>query len=302
MLNTQLSFSWENISFMFLVLVHRLLIRWSSCPRPSSTPFVSGDSFRMLADHVYEEGNVDLDPSRVKEKDIIFVQLTVAEHFFKHIHPGIKKRYLLILHNGDQSFGQAWVKYIDRKIIAVFSQNVKVKHSKVTPLPIGLENYWYYNHGVPSLFTDLQKQLIRKKNAILYGFSVSTNKTERLPAQKYISRHPAAVSVPDRFNSRRYLQYLAKHKFVLSPPGNGIDCIRTWEAMYVDVIPIVKRSVATEYFFSLGLPIWLVNDWKELDGYTPARLARKYNDLMSKANTSALYFGYWKYRIEQQAA
>ncbi len=30
-----------------------------------------------------------------------------------------------------------------------------------------------------------------------------------------------------------------QYSFWLSPRGNGIDCHRTWEALYLDVIPIV---------------------------------------------------------------
>jgi hypothetical protein len=39
-----------------------------------------------------------------------------------------------------------------------------------------------------------------------------------------------------------YLINLKKHKFVVSPPGNGIDCHRNWEAIYLGCIPIVLNS------------------------------------------------------------
>ena len=41
---------------------------------------------------------------------------------------------------------------------------------------------------------------------------------------------------------------LSSYKFALSPEGNGIDCHRTWECLYLGVIPIVKKSVALSFF------------------------------------------------------
>ena len=40
----------------------------------------------------------------------------------------------------------------------------------------------------------------------------------------------------------QYLMTLGSHKFVLSPRGNGLDAHRTWEAMLVGAIPIVRAS------------------------------------------------------------
>ena len=61
-----------------------------------------------------------------------------------------------------------------------------------------------------------------------------------------------------------YLSDLQQYKYVVSPEGNGIDCHRTWERLYFKVIPICKRSVVTEYFSKL-FPIYLVDDWDELN-------------------------------------
>ena len=55
---------------------------------------------------------------------------------------------------------------------------------------------------------------------------------------------------------------LAAHKFVISPRGNGVDCHRTWEALYLRTIPIVKRSTHMDEFSDL--PIFFVNDWSEV--------------------------------------
>lgn len=49
----------------------------------------------------------------------------------------------------------------------------------------------------------------------------------------------------------------------LSPRGNGIDCHRTWEALYLDAIPIVWHSTLDPLY--TNLPIIIINDWKEMN-------------------------------------
>src|SRR6185369_3063317 len=56
---------------------------------------------------------------------------------------------------------------------------------------------------------------------------------------------------------------MAKYKFVLSPPGVGFDCHRTWEALVLGCIPIVKSSCIDRVYEDL--PVWIVNDWEEVN-------------------------------------
>ncbi|CAF0775966.1 unnamed protein product [Didymodactylos carnosus] len=45
----------------------------------------------------------------------------------------------------------------------------------------------------------------------------------------------------------------------LSPRGNGLDCHRTWEALYLDIIPIVMNSTLISLY--QDLPIIIIDDW-----------------------------------------
>jgi len=64
----------------------------------------------------------------------------------------------------------------------------------------------------------------------------------------------------------RYYSQMASHRFVLSPEGSGVDCYRTWEALYLGAIPIVMSSQAMSAF--ADLPILFTEDYSELsEGY-----------------------------------
>jgi hypothetical protein len=93
----------------------------------------------------------------------------------------------------------------------------------------------------------------------------------------------------------------ASYRFVASPPGNGEDCHRTWEAMYLRVVPIVLRSATTESFLSLGLPLWIVDSYEELLNLTEDDLDRKYRELSVGFDRPELYTPYWYHRILSRA-
>ena len=92
---------------------------------------------------------------------------------------------------------------------------------------------------------------------------------------------------------RDYLLDLANVKFVFSPRGNGLDCLRTWEALYMRAIPIVMTSPMDALFE--GLPVIIVNDWDEI---TEEFLENKYAE-MSKIQYSydKLFAPYWVHLI-----
>ena len=50
--------------------------------------------------------------------------------------------------------------------------------------------------------------------------------------------------------------------FVISPPGNGIDCHRIWECLYLGAIPVVKNNIAFSQFSHL--PILWIDSWEEV--------------------------------------
>jgi hypothetical protein len=90
------------------------------------------------------------------------------------------------------------------------------------------------------------------------------------------------------------MRTLSEYKFVLSPPGNGLDTHRTWEAMYLGVVPIVKDSSAMRYFQGLGLPLWIVTSWDEVVSVDERDLEGKYEDLKRGFDCPALFMDYWR--------
>ena len=82
--------------------------------------------------------------------------------------------------------------------------------------------------------------------------------------------------------------------FVASPHGCGLDCHRTWEALVLGCIPIVKRSKISVLFEEL--PVLAVNSW---DDVTPGLLQKTVEDMRSKTfNYDKLSMAYYTKLIE----
>lgn len=266
---------------------------------PSSAPYMSGDTFRNVAEHVLDKDS-SLHPRAVKAGAIVFVQSARLKEFFTTIHPHIQNPYILISHNGDENITEQYLPHISDTIIHWFAQNCLVSHTKLTPLPIGLENKNYYLHGIPQHFDVLRKKTLPKEHKILYKFNANTNPKERNPALQVLATHPLAHTYADWRQSYTYLKTLQQFSFVASPPGNGEDCIRTWESLYLGTIPIVKRSYMNEYFVSLGVPMVIIDSWEELHEYTTEILTALYATMAPKLNCPALWADFWVKEIQKK--
>lgn len=58
-------------------------------------------------------------------------------------------------------------------------------------------------------------------------------------------------------------EHQIRYAFVASPFGGGPDCHRTWEALALGCIPIVRRSPLNIPLFD-DLPVWQVTEWSEV--------------------------------------
>lgn len=264
---------------------------------PTSAPFLSGDTFRQLANHMQDEHSV-IKVKAVRSGDIIFVSSACLEHFFKNTLPHISQPFVLISHNGDRNVTESDTHYLNDHIVHWYAQNCLVDHPRITPLPIGLENQRFYQHGDVRLFSKIMSNnQSKKKERILYKFNPDTNPTVRRTALSALQNHPLAETYFDWRPPARYLATLQEYAFVASPVGNGHDCIRTWEAFYLKTVPILVRSIETSYWESLGLPVYLIEDWPELQNITADDLSKTYAKMLPKFDNPALWLPYWQSKI-----
>ena len=260
-------------------IINFLIKRLTFLYRPSSQPYISGDTFRKISDHVYDESKKLL-PQKVKNNDIVFLKTDLIQDYFQNVNSKIDAKYILISHNSDMEIGQRELEMIDENIIFWFAQNLSVENTKnYTLLPIGLENLRYQINGVLKNF-DIQHPKT-KKNKIASSFNISTNVKVRSKLKEIIDQNKNVESV-DSDNHRDYILNLKDFMFNLCPVGNGLDTHRIWESLLVKTIPVMEDSVFTKNLASLNFPILVLESWQDLNDLSSEDLENIYKDEAEK--------------------
>lgn len=93
-------------------------------------------------------------------------------------------------------------------------------------------------------------------------------------------------------------EQMSLYTFVLSPHGNGLDCIRTYEALCLGCIVIIKKSCLNHESIYSDLPVLVVNEYSDIN----ETLLKVTLDLFSlkKFNYEKLYMNYWFNLVNQK--
>ena len=170
--------------------------------------------------------------------------------------------FVLVTHNSDKNITATYIEFLNNpKLIFWHAQNVMVDHPKLGGLPIGIANSTW-PHGNLTLLNKIRCKEIQKNYDFYFYFSISTNYNERNRCYEQIRNKGLVFGRQLSFEP--YLHTLASYKYAICPPGNGVDCHRIWECFYLNVIPIVKRSVFTEKL-AIILPCILLDDWNDFN-------------------------------------
>jgi len=237
--------------------------------------------------------------------------------FFNKYFPKFTKPIILILIESDYyTLYKSWIEH--PMITHIYGWNIPVNHEKVSALPIGLN---YYRQGI--IMQQILPRYTPPEQTYLLGinFSANTNpmrsklvtysKTKwkdfctpikPFPnIQEYTRRSHTDGTIRIVVTNPAYYNEISKFKFVLSPPGAGVDCHRTWELLYLGCIPIVEHSSISELYEDL--PILVVDNW---DDISKELLEKKYTVIKEKVargeyNMDKLSAQYWVKIIKDKA-
>lgn len=219
------------------------------------------------------------------------------------LHPHGK--YILIFRDSDNPLVDAHV-IKHPNIVYWFATNCVSTLPNVEAMPAGI-------FCGSKLSTQITQEKIREcnntnldiKNEVFACFSIN-NRSERELAAEFAKQTPY-ISWYEKLNADIFYKEMKQHNFALSPFGCGEDCMRTWEALALGIIPIVKAHRSTKrneywsritggksiYHWFNDMPIALIDSYEEI---TEAWL----NEQKGVAKTKScdrLRIGYWNDRI-----
>ena len=150
---------------------------------------------------------------------------------------------------------------IPKNVLCISAVNAIEHGDKVIPAP----------YGVQRRMSRLDTRIDQLKNAM--------GKNLDPPLQFYINHndnsHPERKGLKDFFRNwatvedqrvdyTNFLLNLARHKFVLCPRGNAIDCHRNWEVLYMRRVPVMKRDPYLEELFK-DYPVLFVDKYTDIN-------------------------------------
>lgn len=271
---------------------------------------ISGEQLQSLADISLYGDMTDLIDAQLKSKSqnaykiselsiddikkyrVIYVYTHFLQDFFNKFFDSLNE-VILITNNSDDGIYDKHLKYLESSNIRKwYCQNRETSHPKLFSIPIGLANN-QWPHGNQNLITQIRTDNNTKKNLVYKNFDVSSNLGERSRCNTITEKN--GISISPKTSISEYWKILSESLFVISPPGNGIDCHRIWETLYLRSVPVVIHHESFSQF--KHLPILFVNDWSEV---TIEFLKNKINQFAStNFNIPELSISYWYKKITE---
>jgi hypothetical protein len=222
--------------------------------------YITGNSFKKECNfYLDEHGFGVIKTPKMNEVPKYFVKTDFIDLFFNEYKPN--SVFSLVTHNSDYHINTKHLGYLnDNNLLKWYAQNVDIVHFKIQSIPIGIANE-KWSHGNTDLIDECINKNNKKENIIYCNFDVKTNFEERNYCQNIIKKYNLNLTQKKSFSE--YLDEMSKSFFVVSPNGNGVDCHKTWEALYLKTIPIVTQSINIKFYENL--PIIILNNWDEFN-------------------------------------
>ena len=208
-----------------------------------------------------------------------------------------KNDFILFSHNSDFNIKNT---FFVKKILDCihlkkwYAQNLCIEHEKLELLPIGIANsQWphgyltfmsFYNnlHAINLRAINLHAINLRainlhnKNKNVYFNFNIGTNHLKRQDCyDKLINKLPWLDNVNQSENLRRLVDY----KFCICPEGNGADTHRLYEALYLNIVPIVTRYDFIDVLQKYNVPLVVLDKWEDFD-----ETKLHYEDYVNKFN------------------
>jgi len=245
--------------------------------RINSSPFLSSDTYYFLCDlHITSELALN---NYLKNPDSKFKKMYILGSLVRNLLnnldliKNIKLESVVIMESDNLQHATEIEKLltISEK---VFSNNLIGSSKGVFALPLGLERQAYRSAGNLKNFRSISNTDPKRRPInFLIAWNDQTN-PDRKQVRNIFKNLPSTVNIEKRLSAKSIHKLMQKTLFVPSPAGNGLDCHRTWEALYLGCVPVV---LAKDFCGDPSWPVLVVQNWNELTTKPQSELIEIYN-------------------------
>jgi hypothetical protein len=255
--------------------------------------FINAATYEDICDFsiIPPDGKVFTDDILYQDS-IIFCKTDYIEYLFSNLRRS-DKNYVVITHHSDYPINDLRFSLKPDNVKKWFAINPTVHDDSLICIPLGLKThkgiYLEERYMTKWFVKNIESLKSNIKENVIYCNWTSTNPF-RNNIISVLEQKNINFKLEGNLTFDEYATNMSKCKYVISPPGNGIDCHRTWESLYMGCIPIViKHSIYDNWS---ELPILQVNDYSELTN----EMLESFSKMEFKYDK--IYMYYWKKLIK----
>jgi len=196
----------------------------------------------------------------------VFLNGSNAEKIFaQNISYAPLKDISIYIHSDDRIPSAELMEKMTRHGFKLYSVNWIGDLEFCTPIPIGIPPGSFNNFHGTYIYDNIVENAKINERIVKFPFYLNFDLTTNIIQRKLALENFAPLDdtfIPKRrLSHQEHLKAISESQYVVSPPGAGADCYRTWEAIYLGAIPIVLE----EYwpFKHLDLPVLVVKSYAD---------------------------------------
>ena len=172
---------------------------------------------------------------------------------------------------------------IPENVLCISAVNAKSHGGKVIPAPYGVQRRMNPQDNRIGSIEQYMNNLPSNPSKLLYVSHNESSNKERIGIKDIFYDKEWAEVNRQRAPYSVFLHNLANSKFMICPKGNGIDCHRNWEVLYMRRVPIMTRDPYLEVLFE-NYPVLFVDKYSDIT----EELLLANDDLFQQAQTMDL--------------
>ena len=172
---------------------------------------------------------------------------------------------------------------IPENVLCISAVNAKSHGGKVIPAPYGVQRRMNPQDNRIGSIEQYMDNLPSNPSTLLYVSHNESSNKERIGIKDLFYDKEWAEVNQQRAPYSVFLHNLAISKFMICPKGNGVDCHRNWEVLYMRRVPIMTRDPYLEVLFK-NYPVLFVDKYSDIT----EELLLANDDLFQQAQTMDL--------------
>jgi hypothetical protein len=200
-----------------------------------------------------------------KSIDRYWLESLMKENNLLQLCSKIDMKFIIFTNLEDMPIDNFIENQIPNNVLSINAVNALFHNDKIIPTPLGLQRQLNENDHNLSIIRSMIPYHRQKPNKLLYiNHNIQNNMTERQGINElFIEKKKWSTVRQNRISYINFLLDILNHKFIICPIGNGIDCHRYWETLYLRRVPIMKKHPYLEILLK-DLPVLFVEKYSDV--------------------------------------